>query len=57
MNQFIFKHRILLLATALAAGAAGAQTTDTTPSATTTPETPSRLSYAPCANLQGVARS
>src|SRR3954470_18952986 len=57
MNQSIFKPRILLLAMALTAGAAGVQANDTTPSATTTPETPSRMSYAPCANLQGTALS
>src|SRR5678815_1488924 len=57
MNQSLFKPRVLLVATALAAGATGAQANDTMPSATTTPETPSRMSYAPCANLQGVALS
>jgi hypothetical protein len=39
MSQSLFKPRILLLATALAAGAAVAQTTYTTPSAATTPQT------------------
>jgi hypothetical protein len=63
MKQSFFKPRILLLATALAAGAASAagtmdkSATDTTPSAATAPEPPSRMSYAPCADLQGAALS
>ena len=43
MNQSLLKPKILILATALAAGTAGAQST--------------AMSYAPCANLQGVALS
>jgi len=58
MKYSFFQPRMLLVATALAAGSVGAAgTTDTTPSATTTPEPPSRMSYAPCANLQGAELS
>jgi hypothetical protein len=57
MNQFSFKARVLLLASAFAAASlVNAQTTDSTPAATATaPAANSSTSYAPCSGMEGAA--